>query len=1388
MKHITMSNNNTNNSHPMQPSQTKRSLAGIVTKLVGDGATYGFINDEIFFQQDKISGGGTAAVGDQVYAECEYSANLPIKWNATSVKILNKAMPHQINNLMQAPIQQNQQPFNITNNNSNNNNDNQSPAITYQQHRQQRQMQQQNPEPLPHQHQQQLQQMQLQHQHLHQQQNLPSGPNTMIGHQNTVGRLLPDPSGNKASPMADFNYMASDANSGRLLPSQTHNQDGPNMANMPPMGPPNFAFNNHLGGPQFMQPGNQGQFIQPPSGFLGGPQQGPPPPHLLANQPPPLLATNSGNNNNNNNNNNSGPQNYQQQRQNKTSGGGRGDGGGRFGDSNNKPNENRQSGNRNNNNNNNSMNKNQQNRHDNNNKLNDRPKSGDRAGSLTRHQPSGVSNKSKNDTISRDTRKRGDSSARSSSYQGHNVAQEKGPKSNVSRRLYDVQNIPKCTIGVNLNPQNIKLRCPSSMHVPSDLKEVIINRHYRFDLKNIPKPVNIVVENTNTNSKSSNELSDTLSGSNTNPTQSNESEQELITTNSVIIETKPHQSEDPTPPTSKTDLRLNHKYGVKVMLLSLPEMETIYKHVFGPELDSLGSESGAKIINSNLDNMIQILCNKGSNNGYSLVGGKFDPSLDGFVEGVSNEFERGKKQPDLIATCRRLVLDQYNLDLSSCKSWTWLATFIYNNRSDYFSQKASIEYSYIYIPQLWTMKSDDFDKIILQNKEIIEHRPVFEKEVEKGANHDDQSNVDDAIASQGEQTTDDDRKMDINVETPIDEPDQPREEEVVVKESSEVENEPVTDMLPEDENKTELQMKVESEDLKSSTESKNLNDMKVTDLKFELDRLVIKYKSGAKKSELIDLLREYQASTTTQANKEQESQEVTSEDVRSVSVIVAGVHASTTTTTATTTTTTSDVAASPTTADGTMATDEDPEKVPQPSSNQVSSGAQPDPVLQVGEESQLSEGEVAASANASDSDPEPDSGSGALGKRKFPHADSSKGAEDVTNNNINSKKARLESPVKSSHPQKVELVKEPFIVKPRDSEQQISLVSLHEAHQPARYDQFELSMATNILKESLILHFSEYVLTTLVEDHKQRKKESSSHGDRTATHQTSQQNNNDNNRHTPASSGASNSSQETTSDSNNNAQGLAKSSSEILFKNPSSSSTDSIIANSIQSTETSLPPGALAIAKQEYPVPRYINLAFSYFDANQMGYLQVEDLSKLFNNTRLTISKRALISILNSDLNDRVQYQFLPDLSPKLGPTYVYEFPQQFNQLPGSSITTSSDDRGLSTVHDNKTTLEDQVSTAGSLSKLSGTMIEFRGQTYDVEKLIHQVREAEALRVSLVDRFNYAIENSDKQAEEIHVLEVSRKSLANAIKSQNDEICELKRERDAIKKRVSLTT
>ncbi|BFZ17365.1 hypothetical protein BsWGS_20404 [Bradybaena similaris] len=83
-------------SYPMKPqtpaaaisSQKQRIFTGIVTKL---HENFGFVDEEVFFQTSCVKG-VIPKVGDRVLVEAVYNANMPFKWNATSVVSLVEAV------------------------------------------------------------------------------------------------------------------------------------------------------------------------------------------------------------------------------------------------------------------------------------------------------------------------------------------------------------------------------------------------------------------------------------------------------------------------------------------------------------------------------------------------------------------------------------------------------------------------------------------------------------------------------------------------------------------------------------------------------------------------------------------------------------------------------------------------------------------------------------------------------------------------------------------------------------------------------------------------------------------------------------------------------------------------------------------------------------------------------------------------------------------------------------------------------------------------------------------------------------------------------------------------------------------------------------------------
>ncbi|XP_052262655.1 cell division cycle and apoptosis regulator protein 1-like isoform X2 [Dreissena polymorpha] len=74
------------NAQAVQVQQPKqRVFTGCVTKLHDN---FGFVDEDVFFQTSCVKG-QMPKTGDRVLVEAQFNANMPFKWNATSVKVLN---------------------------------------------------------------------------------------------------------------------------------------------------------------------------------------------------------------------------------------------------------------------------------------------------------------------------------------------------------------------------------------------------------------------------------------------------------------------------------------------------------------------------------------------------------------------------------------------------------------------------------------------------------------------------------------------------------------------------------------------------------------------------------------------------------------------------------------------------------------------------------------------------------------------------------------------------------------------------------------------------------------------------------------------------------------------------------------------------------------------------------------------------------------------------------------------------------------------------------------------------------------------------------------------------------------------------------------------------
>lgn len=323
------------------------------------------------------------------------------------------------------------------------------------------------------------------------------------------------------------------------------------------------------------------------------------------------------------------------------------------------------------------------------------------------------------------------------------------------------ENLPK---GEVLKPivlsHDIRFRYGSKVHVPSDFESLIVNPDFELDLQSIPKPLKYKNVGTNNKSRESksrkreSEPSDrdakrlrTENHEKDSPSKSSSTSEKSEEKNDVKEaqkdahaeeesekkESVPQKEETPDekgeaadamdvdsesadnsrtktegeeksedassskdPPLVEKEARKKTpKYGVKVVLLSLNSMNHVYEQVFGYDFEHKTSSSYSYPLNK----QISFLSFRNQNDGYSLLGGKFSPELDGFVPGSDG------KQPDLIRAAVRCVKEQANIDLSPCSRWISLATFLYN-RNEEFGDDSCYEYSTIFLPDVWSLTQE----------------------------------------------------------------------------------------------------------------------------------------------------------------------------------------------------------------------------------------------------------------------------------------------------------------------------------------------------------------------------------------------------------------------------------------------------------------------------------------------------------------------------------------------------------------------------------------------------------------------------------------------------------------------------------------------------------
>lgn len=271
-------------------------------------------------------------------------------------------------------------------------------------------------------------------------------------------------------------------------------------------------------------------------------------------------------------------------------------------------------------------------------------------------------------------------------------------------------------------------------------------------------------------------------------------------------ETKPVPKEEGND--SKEGRQKGHrKFSAKVVLLSLPSMKELFEKVLGYDFERQ-TYTG---YTAYLSRVITFLSCKNSNNGYSLVGGRFVQESDGFLP--------ESDQPNLINTAVRCVREQTGLDLSPCCKWISIGTFVYN-RNDTLGNAAVYEYTTVFLPDVWSLFEAENKAANQKTEELKTEELKVEKE-EKGT-----SNVigkDDAL---------------LDSSSCEDDPNTAQEET----------------LLPSDGDNELLS---------------RINDLKVADLKNELSARGVEFARNAKKADLVVLLKESLSAPPSQDSEEQ---------------------------------------------------------------------------------------------------------------------------------------------------------------------------------------------------------------------------------------------------------------------------------------------------------------------------------------------------------------------------------------------------------------------------------------------------------------------------------------------------------------------------------------
>ena len=206
----------------------------------------------------------------------------------------------------------------------------------------------------------------------------------------------------------------------------------------------------------------------------------------------------------------------------------------------------------------------------------------------------------------------------------------------VRRRPYEPVNIPKLAIlKTPLNVYDIKQRYSANLHIPSDLKEVIVNSNFSLNINEIPKPITFRVIEVKDDSKKKELSKKADSPKECKDTEKNENKEDTNGSKPEVIEVDDSNGKSETKYKEKNSveqpiaLKQTYKYGVKVVIIALPSMADIFDRIFGSDFDAV--PTGTKSYFLHFNKLLSFLVSRNSNDGFSLIGGKFNPQVDGYL-------------------------------------------------------------------------------------------------------------------------------------------------------------------------------------------------------------------------------------------------------------------------------------------------------------------------------------------------------------------------------------------------------------------------------------------------------------------------------------------------------------------------------------------------------------------------------------------------------------------------------------------------------------------------------------------------------------------------------------------------------------------------------------